>query len=78
LVLLADLEKNRMLSLSLVEISATNGICYFDTASILQRMAANSPLIYAWDAHFTQEGYDAVSEITCDYFIDRNLLEVNQ
>ena len=72
---LADVDNNRKISERLRSTAAAHGIWYLDTTPGLQDLAGHSPLLYSWDGHFTQEGYDAIGDGIYEFLIEQNLLE---
>lgn len=69
----ADVDNNHRISSRLASIASAHGFWFLDTTSLLQERAAHTPLLYAWDGHLTQEGYQAVAEIVFNYLVDQNL-----
>ena len=72
---LADVDNNRKISERLRSTAAAHGIWYLDTTPGLQDLAGHSPLLYSWDGHFTQEGYDAIADGIYEFLIEESLLE---
>ena len=78
LSVVADVENQREISQILSQMASSHDILFLNIGPLLQIPAANTPLLYIWDGHFSLEGYEVVADVVYEYLSQRSVLGLVQ